>query len=202
MNNKNISNKIITGMIVILPILFSIYLIVWIFRFIFSIINLSSTDNSIFSSLIFIISLMIIFLITGIIAATSVGEKIIIKMDKFLYKLPLLNKFYGFFKQIIETIYFKKIRTYKKVVIVEYPQKSNYAIGFLTSETPKIIDDVLGNNCYNIFIPTTPNPTSGMLILFPEDKIRNIDMNIEDAIKYVVSGGLAVNQYTNGGKND
>lgn len=202
MNKENISNKIITGMIVILPILFSIYFIVWIFRFIFSIMNLSTTDNSIISSLIFIAILILVFFITGVIAATSIGEKIISKMDKFLYKLPIANKFYSFFKQIIETIYFKKVRTYKKVVLVEYPQRANYAIGFLTSETPSIIDDVLGLNCYNIFIPTTPNPTSGMLILFPEDKIRNIDMSIEDAIKYVVSGGLAVNKYINGGKDE
>ena len=174
----------------------------WIFKIILSILNLSDVNNGVFVNTVIILVFIIVFLLTGIIASTKAGEKAITKINEQLYKIPVLNKFYTFFKQLIETIYFKRIKAYKKVVIVEYPQKYNYAIGFITSKTPQTIDNALGSNCFNVFIPTTPNPTSGMLILFPENKIKNIDMSVEEAIKYVVSGGLAVNKYRHGGQND
>lgn len=199
MKRVNILNKLVVGIIIILPLLLSIYFIIWIFKFMLSVLNFTAANNGIFADTIIIVIFIIAFLLTGFVATTKSGEKIITKANETLYRIPVLSKFYIFFKQLIETIYFKRFKTYKKVVIVEYPQKNNYAIGFITSETPKVIDEALGINCFNVFIPTTPNPTSGMLILFPENKISNIDMSIEEAIKYVVSGGLAGNKFKKGG---
>ncbi len=201
MKRVNILNKLLVGIIIILPLLLSVCFIVWIFKILLSMLNITPANNGIFANIIVIMTFVIVFLLTGFIATTKSGEKIITKVNEILYRIPVLNKFYIFFKQLIETIYFKRFKAYKKVVMVEYPQKNNYAIGFITSETPTVIDEVIGENCFNVFIPTTPNPTSGMLILFPESKISNIDLSVEQAIKYVVSGGLAVNRFHKGGKN-
>lgn len=205
MLKRKIKNKLVTGIIVTLPILLSIYFIIWIFKFTISILNLLnivSQEDKLTTNIIVVLSFIVLFFFIGMLASSKIGKRIINKLDLFIYKIPIFKSFYVFFKQLIETIYFKRIKAYKKVVIVEYPQKNNFALGFITSETPGIIDNTLGVDCFNVFIPTTPNPTSGLLIMFPKNEIRNLDMSVEEAIKYVVSGGLASNKYNTGGNNE
>jgi uncharacterized membrane protein len=104
-------------------------------------------------------------------------------------KVPLLNKIYGTIKQVNEAFTSSKKTSFKQVVMIEYPRKGTYSIGFITNETVSEAQDKTGENMVCVFIPTTPNPTSGFLVLAQKDEIIKLDMSVADAIKYVVSLG-------------
>jgi uncharacterized membrane protein len=102
--------------------------------------------------------------------------------------VPLLNKVYGAIKQLNEAFSGNK-NSFKTVVLVEFPGPGNYSVGFLTNEAQGEAQKKSGKNLMAVFIPTTPNPTSGFLILAPEEKITKLDMSVADGIKYIVSLG-------------
>ena len=93
-------------------------------------------------------------------------------------------------RQIVSLVYSKKNNNYKKVVVVEYPRKGIYSFGFLTAEENKILEDVTGEKYCNVFIPTSPNPTSGMFVSVKKVEVKEIEMKVEDAVKLIVSGGV------------
>jgi len=124
----------------------------------------------------------------GVLARYYIGKKIIDWTDRALMQVPLLNKFYGAIKQVNDAFAGNR-HSFKTVVLVEFPGPGNYSVGFITSEQQGEIQQKTGRNLVSVFVPTTPNPTSGFLILVPEDKITKLDMSVTDAIKYIVSLG-------------
>jgi uncharacterized membrane protein len=108
--------------------------------------------------------------------------------DRVLMQVPLLNKFYGAIKQVNEAFAGNK-SSFKTVVLVEFPGPGHYSVGFITNETQGELQQTAGKNLVSVFIPTTPNPTSGFLILVPEEKLTKLDMSVTEAIKYIVSLG-------------
>jgi uncharacterized membrane protein len=105
-------------------------------------------------------------------------------------KIPFGRGIYTAIKQFLGTITGDQKKHFRQVVLVEYPSPNMYAIGFLTGHTKGEIQAKTPDRVLNVFIPTTPNPTSGFLLMFPEDKVRILDMPIEDAFKFIVSGGV------------
>lgn len=126
--------------------------------------------------------------VLGFLARYYIGKKIIDWTDRVMMQVPLLNKFYGAIKQVNDAFSGSK-NSFKTVVLVEFPGPGNHSVGFITNELQGDIQRSAGKNLISVFIPTTPNPTSGFLVLMPAEKITKLDLSVADGIKYIVSLG-------------
>ena len=106
-----------------------------------------------------------------------------------MLRVPLLNKIYGTIKQVNEAFTSGKKSSFKTVVLVEFPRDGIYSVGFITSEQPDEIETKTGRKCVCVFIPTTPIPTGGFLIIVPEEKVTKLEMSVADGFKYIISLG-------------
>ena len=133
-----------------------------------------------------------IFLITfiGWLSLSFIGKKLLEIFNNILKRIPFLRTVYSAIAQMIET-FTKKEEGEKNVVLVEYPRKGSWAVGFATKDNTGEIKDKTKKNLVNVFIPTTPNPTSGFLLMFPKEEIVYLDMTFEEASKFIVSAGTS-----------
>ena len=131
---------------------------------------------------------MVMITLVGLLARYYIGKRIIAWVDSVMMNVPFLNRFYGAIKQVNEAFSGNK-HSFKTVVMVEFPREGMYSVGFLTSEQRNEVQQKSWENVVAVFIPTTPNPTSGFLVLVPEDKVKKLDMSVADGIKYIVSLG-------------
>ena len=131
-----------------------------------------------------------IFLITfiGWVSLSFIGKKLLEIFNNILKRIPFLRTVYSAISQMIET-FTKREEGKKNVVLVEYPRKGSWAVGFATKDNAGEITNKTKKNLVNVFIPTTPNPTSGFLLMFPKEEIIYLDMTFEEASKFIVSAG-------------
>ena len=106
--------------------------------------------------------------------------------------MPVIRSIYNALKQIFQTILGSSSKAFREVVIIEYPRKNLWAIAFITSETKGEVKNKLKNESVNVFLPTTPNPTSGFMLFVPKKDLIRLDMNIEEGMKLVISGGIII----------
>jgi uncharacterized membrane protein len=145
-------------------------------------------------SLVALVLAVVLISVAGVLARYYIGKKVIDWTDRVLMRVPLLNKFYSAIKQVNDAFAGNK-NSFKTVVLVEFPGPGNYSVGFITSEQQGEIQQKTGRKLVSVFVPTTPNPTSGFLILVPEEKLTKLDMSVTDAIKYIVSLGSISHEY-------
>ena len=138
-----------------------------------------------------------IFLIgtVGLLARNYFGRKIIEWVDSALLRIPLLNKIYGATKQVNDAFSSTNKTAFRTVVLVEFPHAGVHSIGFITSDQQEEVQAKTGQKVVCVFVPATPNPTSGFLLMVPEDKVIKLDMSVPDAIKYVISLGAILPGY-------
>jgi uncharacterized membrane protein len=133
----------------------------------------------------FILTLILLYGL-GLIATNVFGRSLLRWFEALLLRTPLVKSVYSAAKQVIETVSLPGKDKFKKVVLIEYPRKGIFAIGFVTGSTPSLG----GRPLLNVFIPSPPNPTTGNIVFVPEGEVMNADLSIEEAIKMIVSGGL------------
>jgi uncharacterized membrane protein len=133
--------------------------------------------------------------IVGLLARHYVGKKIIGWFDAALLRVPLLNKIYGAIKQVNDAFSPSNKTSFRTVVLVEFPKASTYSIGFITSDQQDEVQAKTNEKVVCVFVPTTPNPTSGFLLLVPEDKVIKLEMSVPDGIKYIISLGSIIPEY-------
>ena len=141
--------------------------------------------------------LAILGLAIGVLALTALGflsnyvlgKFFISTAEKFLGKVPFLNTVYRSAKQIVQTFGRENRAVFKEVVLIEYPRSGCYVLGFVTCEASSEIDQVMDRKLTNVFVPTTPNPTSGFLLLLPREEIISLDLSVGDGMKMLISGG-------------
>ena len=133
-----------------------------------------------------------IFLITfiGWLSLSFIGKKLLEIFNNILKRIPFLRTVYSAIEQMVET-FTKREEGKKNVVLVEYPRKGSWAVGFATKDNVGEITNKTKKNLVNVFIPTTPNPTSGFLLMFPKEEIIYLDMTFEQASKFIVSAGTS-----------
>ena len=184
----------LTGLLVTAPVLLTVY-ITWA--------AIELIDGQVasilpgFNQLVFanipgaglIIGLMLITMI-GAIAAGFLGRWIIRLGESILNRMPVVRSIYGASKQILETVISTQSDAFRDAVLVEYPRRGLWVIGFVTGGTRGEVAEHIDIEMVNVFIPTTPNPTSGFLLFCPRDEIIYLEMSVEDAVKLVVSGGI------------
>lgn len=211
---KNFKTNLITGFIVLLPAIATIYVLQLLFTLIDSflgefITNILKTVGILkrqgeylyflgiytpFSERLigvgFILTLVIISAI-GYFNAKEKKQRYFERVDGFFRKIPIANYIYGSVEQMIHA--FTQERTsFKKVVMVEYPRKGMFTLGFLTGESKGEVQRRTKKECINVFLPTTPNPTSGWLVLVPVEDVIQLDMTVEQGLKFIISGGVVV----------
>jgi uncharacterized membrane protein len=188
---KDIRKVFITGTFTFLPIAVTISLVFWLFNKVDYIFRgpLERLLGFPLYGVGIIITLLLIFL-TGIFATDVLGKKIFKGFENVMYKIPLVGMIYSSVKQVVDAFAAKKGDGFKNTVLVQYPSRGIYTLGFVTTNSPSFINEHTGEEGVFVFIPTTPNPTSGMLITVPKDEIIYLDISIENALKIIVSGGI------------
>lgn len=132
---------------------------------------------------------VVVVLITGLLVTNFLGNKIVIWTDSFMKRVPFIGSVYSTVKQVLETIVSTEGRSFRKVLLIEYPRKGLWTVAFQTSEASQDINEAAKSSLVMAFIPTTPNPTSGFLIAVPKEDVIELDMSTEDAFKLIVSLG-------------
>lgn len=192
---KRLKRYFITGFVVAVPIFLTIYVLVVLFRFIDGILGrflnlyLKETVGFYIPGLGFLLFFLIIAVI-GFLAGRFFGHRIFPRLEKWFSSLPLISKIYPTFKQIVQFVAAQKEFGFKKVVLVEYPGKGIWSIGFLTNEEFKQIGETLSKQMVSVFIPSSPNPLTGYVIFLPKEEIKFVDISISDALKIIISGGV------------
>jgi len=139
-----------------------------------------------------IVATLFIILLTGFFIRSILGATLYKHGDRILTKIPLIRVFYLAAKQLIEAITMPQIKAFKEVVMIEYPRRGLYIIGFATSRTRRVNDGVLDKILVGVFVPSTPTPVSGFVVFVPEDEIVPLEISVEEAVKLLVSGGIVM----------
>ena len=189
----NIRNYFLAGVFVLIPIGITLYLTLFLISILSKILPREINPNHYLPynipGLEILISIILITII-GWISLSFIGKRILNLFNNVLKKIPILRTIYSAISQMTET-FTKKNSGSKSVVLIEYPRKGSWAVGFATQENKGEITIKTKKNLINVFVPTTPNPTSGFLIMFPKDEIIYLDMSFEDASKFIVSAGTS-----------
>jgi len=138
-----------------------------------------------------VILTIVLLLLTGLVATNFLGEKLVVLGERIMQKIPLVGSIYQAVKQVMETIFSTNSQSFRKVLMIEYPRKGLWSIAFQTSKATHLTDQLEDDEeKMAVFVPTTPNPTSGFLILLDKKEVVELDMSIDDALKMVISLGV------------
>ncbi|MEO3431672.1 DUF502 domain-containing protein [Inquilinus sp. CAU 1745] len=137
-----------------------------------------------------VVVIVLVLILIGAVTAGYLGRIIIRTAEGMVGRIPAVRSVYSAIKQILETVLANQSSAFREVVLVEYPRKGIWAIGFITGATKGEIQDLTEDEVINVFLPTTPNPTSGFLLFVPRGELVTLDMTVEEGIKMVVSGGI------------
>lgn len=211
--------NILTGILVTVPFILTLFIIFAVGRWIIAFVNskaqlitggfLSQLHPFVYQTLTFIVGVLItllVVLIVGAVARNFLGRKLVALGEQLITKIPLARTIYIAIKQIIETLFMGTgMKNLKRVAMFEYPRKGIFSIGFITGTLgPGEHHNQTDSTLVSIFVPTTPNPTSGYYIMVPQEDVRELSISVEDAFRIIMSAGLATHQIDNGrkGKED
>ena len=186
-------NYFITGIVVLVPIGITLYLTKFFISVSSKLIPEEINPNSYLPFLIpgLEIFLAVIFItLIGYLSLSFIGKKILQLFNDLLKKIPILRTIYSAIGQMAATLAPKR-KNKKSVVLIEYPRKGSWAVGFATKDNKGEISKKTNRRLVNVFVPTTPNPTSGFLLMFPKEEIIYLDMSFEEASKFIVSAGTS-----------
>ncbi|MCI0506672.1 MAG: DUF502 domain-containing protein [Gammaproteobacteria bacterium] len=139
---------------------------------------------------------VIIVLVTGMVVANLFGRTLVAMWERLLARIPFISKIYHGVKQVMETVLSADGQSFRKVLLVEYPRKGIWTLAFQTGNSSAEIGHRLGQDVVNIFIPTTPNPTSGFFLVLPREDVIELDMSVDDGLKMIISAGVVVPMWT------
>ncbi len=134
--------------------------------------------------------LLAVLFVSGVFVRNFIGSKLLALWEWFLSKIPFVSWFYIAVKQLLETIALGTSKEFKRVVLVEYPRRGIYALAYVTGTATGEVQQKTSKDCINVFLPTTPNPTSGFYLIVPEDEVITLEMSVEDSFKLLMSGGI------------
>ncbi len=186
-------NYFIAGVVVLIPIGITVYLTIFFVSVSSKILPKELNPNHYLPYNIPGVEIIIsVFLITfiGWLSLSFIGKKLLDLFNSILKRIPILRTIYSAIGQMTET-FTKTDKEKKNVVLVEYPRKGSWAVGFATKENSGEMSNKTKKNLINVFVPTTPNPTSGFLLMFPKEEVIYLDLTFEEASKFIVSAGTA-----------
>jgi len=195
---KNIFKKyFVAGLLVVIPITGTIWLlkilILWADSFFVSLLPSAFQPSFITSHElpgVGLILTIVIILGVGVFTRLYLGKKLIDMGEAILVRVPFGRSVYGALKQIMKTAFVRGEEKFKGVCLVEYPKEGSFAIAFITNEAGRAVSPDGTDGYFTVFVPTSPNPTSGFLLLVPKEKVRPLSISVEEASKLIISGGL------------
>lgn len=193
---NKIKNLSLAGLFILIPIFVTIYIATGMINFIDSIGDILPKKLNPDTYLPFripglgIIYTLILALITGLLVRNYVGKKALGYWEMIVDKIPLVRVLYSALRQVSEAIFVKGDTQFKKVALIEYPRRGIYSLGFITGRVSHKLSANTHPQMIGVFVPTTPNPTSGFYLIVPEEDIINVDISVEDAFKLILSGGM------------
>lgn len=181
---------LITGLIVVAPVGVTAFVLVWLFQQLDSILGryLRALGGYQFPGL-GILVLFVLLVFVGWMLRWAMGRKLVGWWNRILSTLPLTRRIYNATSQIAQTVLARQERLFQSCALIEYPDQGSYTLAFVTARAPDEVRETLGEDAVTVFLPTTPNPTTGYLILLPAERVRVLDMSVEDGIKMVLSAG-------------
>ena len=188
-----IRNYFIAGVVILIPIGMTVYLTLLLVSISSKILPKEINPNNYLPYNIpgvEILTSIILITIIGWLSLSFIGKKMLDLFNNVLNKIPILRTFYSAVGQMTET-FTKTNKGKKNVVLVEYPRKGSWAVGFATKENSGEISIKTKKDLINVFVPTTPNPTSGFLLMFPKDDVIYLDLTFEEASKFIISAGTS-----------
>ena len=132
----------------------------------------------------------LLLLATGMVFANFVGQRLWAWGEELLYRVPFVRAVYGSAKQFTETLFSSKGKSFRKVVLIEYPRRETWTLGFLTGEGLPAVEGILNRQLAHVFVPTTPNPTSGFFLILPREQVIETDLPVDVGLKLIVSAGV------------
>jgi uncharacterized membrane protein len=133
-----------------------------------------------------------ILLVTGMLAANLFGRRLVAFWESILGRIPLVRSIYSSVKQVTETLFSSNSKSFRKVVLIEFPRKGTWSVGFVSNRGMQKAIDATGQELVSVFVSTTPNPTTGFLMMVPASELIELDLTIEEAFKYIISMGVVV----------
>ncbi len=199
---ENLRKAFVTGLLLCLPVSLTVYIIIWLVNFLASPARgslqyflrmfgaeLPPIVLTILSALAVAVGIALI----GFISRNLFGRFFISLLENFLNRLPMVRSIYSAIKQIIDTFSTGgKEKTFNRAVLVEFPRRDCWTVGFVTHEGETQFSRLTGTRLLHVFVPTTPNPTGGYMIFVPENEVKQLDVSVGDAMKMIVSGGAVV----------
>lgn len=190
---KYIQRRFIAGVLILAPIIITGWLFWWIFSSIDEVLTPLQERYPIIDwpGVGFVVVLLFI-LLTGIFAGNLIGRRVIGTGERIVYNLPLIRRVYTAVKELSEVFLTDRKTVFREVVLIRYPHRDTFALAFVTREGSDFFNHLTGKTILNVFVPTTPNPTSGFLLLVPEDDVIHVPVEVEEGLKMVISGGAFV----------
>lgn len=186
----------VAGLLVILPLVISVWIVSWLVDLLESAVRLLPPPLRPENLLPFylpglgaLLTLGLIVL-TGFIVSNVVIQRLQKRIDAVLLRIPVFRGVYGAMQRLVESVFAQSHQQFRRVVLIEYPRRGLWAVGLMTGVSQGEVQDKTAARVINVFVPTTPNPTSGYLVLVPADDVLYLDMSVEDAFKLVMSGGI------------
>ncbi len=203
-----VRDNFFAGLAIVLPIVLSIFLFVWVLGKITGGVQrlieeqwlqvepgqdstLTSVDKF-FLRVVILVAMIAAMIFIGWLARSLIGKHLIKLGDMILERIPLFNRIYVVLRQISQSVLSEKSEMFSAVVLVEFPRPGLRSLGFITSRTRGEIQDKTAGEVYTLFVPTSPNPTSGFMIMATEDEFTRLDMSVEEGMKMVLSGGAVL----------
>ena len=200
---RKVRNYLIGGMLIWIPIMIT----VWVVRFLSGILDSSLLllppswrPEAVFGTYVpgvgIVLSLVLLF-VTGVVVKNLFGGQIVAGLESLVRRIPVVGSVYGGAKTFSETVLTDKGKSFKQVVMVEFPRKGVFSIGFITSHELEEAQAKTAQEVTCVFVPTTPNPTTGFLVLVPKDEVVNMDMTVDEAFKMLLTLGVVVPTWKN-----
>ncbi|RLB22218.1 MAG: DUF502 domain-containing protein [Deltaproteobacteria bacterium] len=192
----SLKNYFLTGLLVILPVFITGYVIWFLIQGMDVVLKyvpakyLPDTYLPFHVPGLGLILVVIIILAVGLLFRNLAGRKVVHFWENMVDRIPLVRIIYSGVKQLLESFFLQKSDAFKRVALLEYPRRGAYVIGFITGKSRGEVQSKTDKNMMNVFVPTTPNPTSGYYMLIPKEDLVILDMTVEDAFKLIISGGI------------
>ena len=187
----------LTGLLVVVPITMTLLVLRWLFRFINSLL-ITILPEVLRPEVLYgipvpgisLVATLLLILLVGILAANIFGRSLVTFSEKLVDRIPFVKGVYTLFKQVVDTVLKRDHGAFRKVVLIEYPRQGIWSVAFVTGKSSGEVQRVTAEDVVNVFVPTTPNPTSGFYVLVPEKDLIALKMTVEEAFKLIISGGM------------
>jgi len=182
---------LVTGSVVLVPVVLTWYVLLSLFRFLDGL-TARLVENLIGHSVpgLGLLATVVIVLVTGVLARSLLGRELISLGQSILSGTPIVRGVYNTIRQIVDAFTVTEQSAFKRVALIEYPRQGMYSIAFVTAPGPRAAETAVEAELVSVFLPTTPNPTSGFLLMLPRRDVKMLDIPVEEGLKLVISGGV------------